>query len=70
MTNKEKALSAFIAKIGEINERLDELTVFFENHMETDPDSVNWGTVGTAGYYLEKLTELTDYAFNRGEYAE
>ena len=38
--------------------------------MENDPEDINWGHVGTAGYYLEKLTELPDHAYGRGEYAK
>lgn len=34
------------------------------------PENINWGHVGTAGWFLEKLTELTDYAYKRGEYAK
>ena len=66
----EKALGRFIEQIGEINARLAELQTFANDHLGYDPDSVNWGHVGTAGYFLEKLTELTDAAFKRGEHAE
>ncbi|GHU48804.1 hypothetical protein FACS1894127_0250 [Clostridia bacterium] len=70
MANSEKALDAFMGKIATIHERLAELQEFADNHMEYDPEEVNWGHVGTAGYYLEQLTELTDHAFGRGEYAK
>ena len=68
--SKEKALDKFIGQIGEIQERLAELQTFADDHMGYDPDSVNWGDVGTAGWFLERLTELTDSAYKRGEYAE
>lgn len=66
----EKALQAFMVNIEEISDRLVELKAFTDNHMETNPDDINWGDVGSAGYMLEKLTELTDWAYKRGEYAE
>lgn len=70
MKNTNNALNAFISTIGEISERLDELKAFTDNHMGYDPESINWGHAGTAQYFLEKLTELTDQAYKRGEYAE
>ena len=66
----EKALGEFMSKVAEAQERLAELTAYMDNHMETSPENVTWGTVGNAGYVVEKLTEITDWAFKRGEYAE
>ena len=66
----EKALGRFMGQIGEINDRLEELQTFADDHMGFNPDDINWGHVGTAGWVLEKLTELTDYAYKRGEYAD
>jgi len=63
----EKALQAFIGKIAEARTLLDELEAHVDNHMEANPDDINWGHVGSAGYMVEKLTELTDWAFKRGE---
>ena len=70
MKNQEKALNRFMEQIGEINERLAELQTLADDHMGFNPDDIDWGHVGTAGYYLERLTEMTDHAFKRGEYAE
>jgi len=66
----EKALEQFIGQIGEINERLAALQEFADEHLGYNPDDINWGHVGSAGWVLEKLTELSDWAFKRGEYAE
>jgi len=66
----EKALGRFIGIIGEINERLAELQNFADEHMGYAPDNINWGHVGTASHFLKELTELTDIAYKRGEYAE
>jgi len=67
---KQIALERFIGQIGEINEKLAELQEFADNHMNFHPDDIHWGHVGDASYYLETLTELTDRAYGRGEYAE
>lgn len=67
---KTTAIDSFIATIAEMNDRLDELKAYAENHMGCDPDSINWGNVGYAQSFLASLTELTDRAYKRGEYAE
>ena len=69
-TSNEKALERFVGHIGEINGLLEELQTFFDDHMGYDPDSINWGHVGTASYFLQKLTELTNSAYKRGEDTE
>lgn len=53
-----------------MNIRLDELKEFAENHMNYDPESINWGHVAEAQHFLSALTELTDMAYRRGEYAD
>jgi len=68
--NNEKALHEFMSRISEARERLAELTVYVDGHMEVSPDGVNWGDVGSAGHLVEQLTQLTDWAFKRGEYAK
>jgi hypothetical protein len=67
---KETALDYFIRQIGEINARIDELQAFAENHLDFDSDDITWSHVGTAGHYLQQLTELTDMAYGRGEYSK
>jgi len=66
----EKALGTFMTKVAEAQERLAELTTFLDDHMHKNPNEISWGSAGDAGYMVEKLTELTDWAFKRGEYAE
>jgi hypothetical protein len=68
--SKEKALDKFMGQMAEIRERLAELEAFTDDHMGYSTEDINWGHVGTAGWFLEKLTELTDCAYKRGEYAE
>lgn len=67
---KTTALDSFIATISEMNIRLDELKEFAENHMNYDPESINWGHVAEAQHFLSALTELTDMAYRRSEYAD
>jgi hypothetical protein len=70
MTNtNEKALAAFIENIAGIQEHLEQLQNYVDNHMEYNPDEINWGHVGTAAHYLASLKQLTDQAYGRGEYA-
>jgi hypothetical protein len=68
--SKEKALDKFMGQMVEIKERLAELEAFTDDHMGYNPEDINCGHVGTAGWFLEKLTELTDCAYRRGEYTE
>jgi len=68
--NNDKALQEFMARIAEAKTLLDELQTFADDHMEYSPDDINWGHVGSAGYMVERLNELADWAFERGEHAE
>ncbi|MCL2223582.1 MAG: hypothetical protein FWB96_01295 [Defluviitaleaceae bacterium] len=70
MKNNDQALAAFMAKIAEAKERIEELNAYADDHIGDSPEEINWGHVGSAGYFVEKLTELTDWAFGRGEYAK
>jgi hypothetical protein len=67
MDNNETALDRFIGIIGETDDRLEELKTFFDEHMKYSPEDINWGHVGTATHFLERLTELTDIVYKRGE---
>ena len=66
----DKALHEFMSRISEARERLAELTAYVDDHMQISPDEISWGNVGNAGYLVEQLSQLTDWAFSRGEYAE
>jgi len=59
--NNEKALNAFIGKIAEINDRLELLRWYTDNHMECEPANINWGHVGSAAHVVEQLEELIDF---------
>ena len=66
----EEAQNAFILNINKLSERIKELSDYVENHMGYDPEEINWGHVGVSEHFLKELTELTDMAYNRGEYSK
>ena len=67
--SKEQALAAFIAKKAEIDTMLTRLQELSDDHFNYGPDEINWGHVGTLGYYAELLKRITDQAFKEGEHA-
>jgi len=68
--DNSKALAAFLAKKAEIDTMLTRLTALSAYHFNAEPDRVNWGDVGTLGFYATQLKHITDSAFREGEYAE
>jgi hypothetical protein len=68
--SKEKALAAFVSKKAEIDEMLTRLQALSDDHFNYSPDEIDWGHVGTLGYYAELLKRVTDSAFNEGEHAD
>ncbi|ARJ69143.1 hypothetical protein [Paracoccus contaminans] len=69
-TDNTKALDAFITAKFEIDAMLQRLAALGADHLETSPDEINWGHVGTLNHYRAKLREITDMAFKEGEHAE
>ena len=65
-----KALDAFLAAKTEIDAMLERLAALSADHFQTSPDEIHWGHVGTLNHYRAKLREITDSAFNEGEYAD
>ena len=68
--SKEQALAAFITKKTEIDEMLTRLQALSDDHFNYSPEDIDWGHVGTLGYYAELLKRVTDSAFKEGEHAE
>jgi hypothetical protein len=68
--SKEEALAAFVSKKAEIDEMLTRLQALSDDHFNYSPDQIDWGHVGTLGYYAELLKRVTDSAFKEGECAE
>ncbi len=65
-----EALAAFVARKHEIDTMLDRLKALSDDHFNVSPDEVQWGHVGTLGYYAELLQRVTDRAFHEGEHAD
>jgi hypothetical protein len=68
--SKEEALAAFVSKKAEIDAMLTRLQALSDDHFNYSPDQIDWGHVGTLGYYADLLKRVTDSAFNEGEHAE
>jgi hypothetical protein len=68
--SKEGALAAFVSKKAEIDAMLTRLQALSDDHFNYSPDEIDWGHIGTLGYYAELLKRITDQAFNEGEHAE
>jgi hypothetical protein len=68
-TNQEKAMDAFLARKAEVDERLARLQALSDDHFEVHPDDVNWSHVDHVAHYANLLEQITDIAFNEGEYA-
>ena len=65
----EKVLIEFTSKTNEAQKHLAELQEYLNTCISINSDDVNWGNVGSMGYLLQELTELTDWAYKRGDYA-
>jgi hypothetical protein len=68
--NKPTALAAFVARKGEIDEMLQRLQAFSDDHFGYGPDEITWGHVGTIADWAVQLRRITDSAFKEGEHAE
>jgi hypothetical protein len=68
--SKEQAIAAFVSKKAEIDAMLTRLQRLSDDHFNYSPDEIDWGHVGTLGYYAELLKRVTDSAFKEGECAE
>jgi len=58
--SKEQALAAFVSKKAEIDAMLTRLQALSDDHFNYSPDEIDWGHVGTLGYYAELLKRVTD----------
>jgi len=68
--SNDDALAAFVSRKTEIDAMLTRLQALSDDHFGYSPDQIDWGHVGTLGYYAELLKRVTDSAFNEGEHAE
>jgi len=68
--NNAGAVKNFMQAKADIDVMLKRLTELSANHFGADPDTINWGSVGNLAFYAEKLKEITDSAFQEGEYSK
>ena len=61
----DKALSAYVQAMGQIEKYLSELQALANDHLGNDPENINWGHVGSAIHLAELLKEAADFASNR-----
>ena len=67
---KQAALEAFVARKCEIDAMLERLNALSEDHFNCAPDDIDWSHVSTLMRYANILKQITDAAFNEGEFAE
>ena len=68
MTNS-KATTAFLENKAQIDLMIERLQALSADHFNVHPDAVSWGDVGELMAMSETLKEVTDRAFQEGEYA-
>ena len=59
--SNDQALRAFISNVGEIQVQLSVLTGYAENHMDTLPEDIHWGHVGSTRRVLELLDQIHSF---------
>ena len=57
---KPTAEEAFLARIFEARELLDQLGEHIDDHLGIDPESLHWGHVGDAGRVVELLRQAAE----------
>jgi hypothetical protein len=63
------ALEAYMEHHVEVTQILERLLAHYVNHDDADATRLNWGDVGSIAHAHAQLRELSDWAFNEGEYA-
>lgn len=57
----EKATKVFLLHCAEIQRKIIILHGFLDNHFDADPDSVDWGDVGSAAHVSQRLSEILSF---------
>ena len=68
--HKQTALEAFVARKCEIDAMLARLSALSDEHFNCAPDDIDWSHVGTLMRYANILKQITDAAFDEGEFAK
>lgn len=67
--NNAQALDAFLTAKAHFDTMLSQLKTLSDDHFETHPEEITWAEVGTLNHYVGLLQQITDSAFNEGEYS-
>lgn len=70
MSTNQTALDAFMVQQAEALRRAKAIVSFLEDHMDTSPEAIHWGHVGSAGKAREDLEEVTCFLQVGPEYYE
>jgi hypothetical protein len=69
--NHERALAAYMEHHAAAVALISRIQVAVANHdTAPDPESIDWGTVGSMEKTRQDLQALSDWLFNEGEYAD
>jgi hypothetical protein len=69
--NHERALAAYLEHHAAAVALINRIHVAVANHdTAPDPESIDWGTVGSMEKTRQDLQALSDWLFDEGEYAE
>ena len=68
--NNDKALAAFLTRKAELDTMLARLQALSDEHFHASPEEIHWGHAGDLADISKTLREITDQAFQEGEYAE
>ena len=69
--NQERALAAYMEHHAAAVALIARIQVAVTNHdTAPDPESVDWGDVGSLAHWRQGLQEIADQMFGEGEHAE
>lgn len=61
---KPQAINTFLANMNEARELLNNLQELVDNHLDFDPENIDWGHVGTSACLVRLLKEVTETVTN------
>ncbi len=54
------AEQAFLSRIAEAHQLLDQIAIHLDDHLGVDPESLHWGNAGDAGRVVELLRQTAE----------
>lgn len=69
LTPHDTAFAAWTAKKAEIDAMLARIQAFSDDRFGVDPERLHWGHVGDLDHHIDRLKQITDFAFHEGECA-